>query len=182
MLELAGAKCTELVKHMLSLAEKAGEQTDSWDEAIKVQLSTCMAANFTVEETQCMKTATTLDGFMGCTAARAEASRAAEKQVFGNARVASLVKDRFVPVRLDVTEGTPEAKRCKIASTPCVGPLPGSRTNSKHHWSEVFDLNAKTRWRTKYYVSGVSAQGTLLVSRARKWTASSRGPLYFVRW
>ncbi len=80
-----------------------------------------------------------------------------------------------------LTPGSPTFQR-DLAVVHCISPLPGSKLNSRHHWSEVFDLARGTRWRTKRFVGGVSAAGTLLVSGARKWTSSSTGALFFVRW
>lgn len=157
MFELAGPKCTELAKHLLSLTEEADEKVGTdWEEGVKVQLSVCMAADYSSEETQCMKTASSMDEFEGCTTSRREAARGAEresrnpqsiqwednidsgfvlasaqskpvvlhfvadwcipcvqfeKQVLGDATVARELKDRFVTVRLDVTNSTPSDEK-----------------------------------------------------------------------
>lgn len=81
-----------------------------------------------------------------------------------------------------LTPGATPAFQRDIVVVHCVSPIGGKSLGSKHHWSEVFDLSRGTRWRTRYFVAGISAAGTLLVSHSRKWTSNSRGPLYFARW
>ena len=79
-----------------------------------------------------------------------------------------------------LTTGRP-AFQSQIVVIHCIGRLPPSKHNSKHYWSEVFDLKRTERWRTKYFVLGVSASGAFLVTRSRRWTSSSKGDFYAVR-
>lgn len=80
LFEIAGPECTGLVKKLLALAEAAGERVDtSWENAVQVQLATCKAADFSAEETRCMKTSSSVDEYENCTAARQETRKLAER-------------------------------------------------------------------------------------------------------